>query len=422
MAAFLHPTFGAHKLYGLYEPGPGIGERHVAPLLDPNNLAGYLNVSLCFALAAALAPDPRIPRPIAGAVVLLLVATQVWVASRAGVTCMILGTIVVIAIRWYARSREQRLGGTVLSLVTGGVAVAGVVLIVLASSNEASGELLDDDVSKLQMFQRVMRMLPAVPFFGCGRGAFEERVPGVSHGLRVRSLHAPRRTSVRPMDPRVGTSGLRRGLRSAGVRTTADRDVREVDDSGRGLGQGWWRWRFRTSATWEREIPGLLLAGVVCSAVVVGGTPGRAAQWRGARWAGHPRIIVIAGGAVAAFAMIAVGGGIGRGGSRRTVAVCTTLRLSPASLWMRCATRFARRCCAIPRNHIFRLRWDCASFDTRMKMRFLGLGRRSSVRRSTVLPTSSSLARSPPARPHKRAWSTASPRSRAPEQSPYRAG
>src|SRR5579859_7656518 len=46
-AALLHPAFGAHKLFGLYTPGPTVAERHLAPLLDPNNLAGYLNVAFC---------------------------------------------------------------------------------------------------------------------------------------------------------------------------------------------------------------------------------------------------------------------------------------------------------------------------------------------------------------------------------------
>ncbi|HEY5260708.1 MAG TPA: O-antigen ligase family protein [Solirubrobacteraceae bacterium] len=310
VVAVLHPAFGAHKLYGLYEPGSGIAERHIAPLLDPNNLAGYLNVSFCFALAAALAPDPRIPRPIAGAAVLLLVATQVWIASRAGVTCMILGAIVVVAIRWYARSREQRIGGTILSLVTGGAAVAGVVLIVLAGSNEASGELLDDDVSKLQMFQRVMRMLPAVPFFGCGRGAFESAYPVFRTGYGFVTYTHPENVIAQwilewglPISV-AGFAALAFALRPT--------EMFARSTTAAGGWAGLVALAIQNLGDLGTEIPGLLLAGVVCAAVVVGGTPGRAAPWRGARWAGHPRIIVIAGGAAAAFAMIAVGGGIGR--------------------------------------------------------------------------------------------------------------
>ena len=170
--ALLHPAFGAHKLFGVYEPGPGIAERHIAPLMNPNNLAGYLNVAICFALAATLTPEPRVPRALAGAVVLLLAATQLWVASRGGVVTMGLGALLVVVIVRLARTRRQSRVG-LAALVGGAAAALGAVLLVLAGSEDAADELLQTDVSKLKMFAHVMRMFPAVPVFGCGRGAFE---------------------------------------------------------------------------------------------------------------------------------------------------------------------------------------------------------------------------------------------------------
>ncbi len=173
-AALLHPAFGAHKVFGIYEPGPGIDQRHIAPFLNPNNLAGYLNLALCLALAAMLAPEPAVPRPILAAVVLLLGGAQLWVASRAGVVAMGLGLVLVLAIAQIDRSqpRPQR-AAVALSLITGLVATAGATMIVLAGSDEASSELLNADTSKLKMFGQAMRMLPAVPLFGSGRGTFE---------------------------------------------------------------------------------------------------------------------------------------------------------------------------------------------------------------------------------------------------------
>ena len=175
-AALLHPAFGAHKLYGIYEPGPGIAERHIAPLMNPNNLAAYLNMALCLALAATLAPEPRVPRAITGAVVLVLGATQVWVASRGGVVTMVLGALLVVAISRMVRTRRHG-AAAALSAFAGIAAALGAVLIVLGGSDEASNELLAANVSKLAMFGHVMRMLPAVPLFGCGRGAFESSFP-----------------------------------------------------------------------------------------------------------------------------------------------------------------------------------------------------------------------------------------------------
>lgn len=81
-AAVLHPAFGADRVFGVYRPVEMKNPRHIAPLLNANHLAAYINIGFCLALGMAL--DRRAPRlrPIAVAVALLLAATQVWVASR----------------------------------------------------------------------------------------------------------------------------------------------------------------------------------------------------------------------------------------------------------------------------------------------------------------------------------------------------
>ncbi|MGH7272184.1 MAG: hypothetical protein ACREJ3_17275, partial [Polyangiaceae bacterium] len=76
LLAVLHPALGVHKLYGIWKPSE-LRSRHVAPLINPNNLASYLNIAFCLALAAAIAPEPRLPRPIPGSIALVLAAIQV---------------------------------------------------------------------------------------------------------------------------------------------------------------------------------------------------------------------------------------------------------------------------------------------------------------------------------------------------------
>ncbi len=151
-AALLHPAFGAHKLFGLYEPGPGIAERHLAPLMNPNNLAGYLNVALCLAFASTLSPQPAIPRPIAAAVALFLGATQLWVASRGGVVAMALGIVVVLAVHEVGADATRPNGRDVVAgrwLRGGGRCGLHRAWRV---GRRASSELLQADVSKLTMF------------------------------------------------------------------------------------------------------------------------------------------------------------------------------------------------------------------------------------------------------------------------------
>ena len=154
-AALLHPAFGAHKLYGIWGPSPEAlaYEKHVAPFLNPNNLAAYLNVAFCLALAATLAPDPRWPRPILAVATLLLASTQVWVASRGGVATLVLGAALVLFVfraPWFRRSGRRTMTGASL---LAGLAVGGAaIMLVLGSSEQTTLRALrGPNISKLEL-------------------------------------------------------------------------------------------------------------------------------------------------------------------------------------------------------------------------------------------------------------------------------
>jgi hypothetical protein len=298
-ASLLHPAFGAKRLFGFYEPGPGIDERHIAPMMNPNNLAGYLNVALCLALAAALAPEPRIPRAIPAALALFLGATQVWVASRGGVVAMLLGALVVVSIVRLARGKRR---GSVLtlSLISGIAAATGATLIVLAGSDRASNDLFEGDVSKLHMFAQVMRMFPAVPFVGCGRGAFESAFPAFRSDVGYVTYTHPENVLAQWLLEWGGPVGV------AGLATVAFALRPNAALARSTTAAGAWAAivavAVQNLSDLGTEVPGLVLAGVVCAAIVVGGTSGRTATWRIERWGAAPRIVA------AAAILVAVGG------------------------------------------------------------------------------------------------------------------
>ncbi len=306
-SALLHPAFGAHKLFGIYEPEV-VNERHLAPLLNPNNLAGYLNVSMCLALAAALAPEPYLPRVITGTIVLLLGAAQVWVASRGGVVAMGLGVIVVIAIERLARSRPQGAVAT-LSLVTGVVTAAGAALIVLGGSEDASIELLDADVSKLKTFGYVMRMLPAVPVFGCGRGAFESAFPA----FRILPGYATYAYPENVVAQWILEWGLPVAIAGFVAIAFALRPSAVLARSTTASGA----WAAIIAVTVQNlgdlgtEVPGLVLAGVACAAIVVAGAPGHKARWRVEKWSQTPRRVAVCAAGAAAIGLVLAASGLG---------------------------------------------------------------------------------------------------------------
>ncbi|HZU81569.1 MAG TPA: hypothetical protein VE987_01575, partial [Polyangiaceae bacterium] len=176
LAALLHPAFGAKKLFGIYEPGPGIADGEIAPLMNPNNLAGYLNMAFCLVLASLLSRERRLPRAIAVALTAFLGATQVWVGSRGGVIAMVIGaaSVAAIALGERVRRRDPR---TWLTVGCGAATLIGGILMVLGSSEKAKFDLLVTDLSKFAILVDVAKMLPGYGVFGVGRGAFEGVFP-----------------------------------------------------------------------------------------------------------------------------------------------------------------------------------------------------------------------------------------------------
>jgi tetratricopeptide (TPR) repeat protein len=308
-AALLHPAFGAHKLFGVYKPGQA-GARHIAPFMNPNNLAGYLNIALCLAFAAALASEPAVPRAISAAIVIFIGATQIWVASRGGVTAMVLGMLVVVAIERLTRSRPRR-SVALLSLLTGVAAGLGAAMIVLGGSEDASNELLDTDTSKLRMFGHAMRMFPAVPIFGCGRGAFESAFPA----FRIDPGYV---TFVYPENwiaQWILEWGLPAGLLGFGAIAFALRPgaVLARSTTASGAWAGIVAVAVQNLGDLGSEVPGLVLAGAACAGMVVAGTPGHRPRWWIERWSLAPRAVAACGIAAAALAIVAGAAGMGLG-------------------------------------------------------------------------------------------------------------
>jgi tetratricopeptide (TPR) repeat protein len=301
-AAVLHPAFGMHKLYGIYDPGPSVGDAHVAPLMNPNNLAGYINLAFCSSLASVWSREPRVPRALTGAATLLLAGTQVWVASRGGVIAMILGaaTVTGIVLSERARRVDPRVW---LTVGCGAATLIGGLFIVLGSLDRAQNELFTTDVTKFSVMRDVAKMLGAYGVFGAGRGAFETTFPEFRSGT----------TYLRHVSPEnfvaqwVTEWGLPIGLLGLAAIVIALRPTAAVARSRTAAGA----WAalaaiaVQNLADFGTEVPGVMLSVTACAAIVVGGSPGLAPRWRFERWSERPRAVAKV--AIAATLLAGVG-------------------------------------------------------------------------------------------------------------------
>jgi hypothetical protein len=300
VAAWLHPAFGADKVFGVYEPLHAPGARHVAPILNSNVLSGYLNIALCIGFGQALRPRPDFPRPIAIALVTFLVASQFWVASRGGMLGMGVGLVLTL---WMSRAsgpgEPVRLRGFAPAILV----FAGIAMGVLASSEEAWGELADADVSKLQIALNALHLVPLFPIFGVGRGAFETVFPVVRNDTAGHMLYAHPENLVAQWSTEWGAvaafvaaiailvalrprSALARSPRAAGTwAALACVGVHNLVD-------------------FSSEYPGVVIALTVCAALVTGGTSGVEPRGFVDAWSQSPRVIAAGSLVLAAAAML----------------------------------------------------------------------------------------------------------------------
>jgi hypothetical protein len=180
-----HGILNVTRVYGIYIPTFGATRWRVGPILNPNNLAGYLNLGLFSGLGLMLSRTPGVPRVALGITVATLVAVVVLGASRAGLAATVIGLCVFGVLAFGVRRAPQatgRLSPLGLFAGIGGVVAFAVLLAWLGGSRETWHTLFDKNIEKIDVMAKILPLVVDHPFFGVGRGAFESVFPAYHFG------------------------------------------------------------------------------------------------------------------------------------------------------------------------------------------------------------------------------------------------
>lgn len=171
-----HGLLGAERVFGIYRPTFQPSPWQLGPLLDPNNLAGYLNLGALCGAGLIFSHRVPVPRWLIGFGIALMVAINVVTASRGGFLGLLAGVLVLGVLLARARRRamnerwdRSRAGRWIVLAALGG----GAVLAGFGATSSTWNDLIQTDVGKIQLQRYVLPMIRDHLWFGVGRGAFE---------------------------------------------------------------------------------------------------------------------------------------------------------------------------------------------------------------------------------------------------------
>jgi tetratricopeptide (TPR) repeat protein len=300
VAAALHPAFGAERVLGFYEPvnKHAFAPKNFAPLLNTNHLAAYVNVGFCVAFASALRRhEPPLPRPIAAAAAAVLAATNLWARSRGGAGGLVLGALVIAGLTLYGQRRER--GRALLALAPSVGVVLAAVMATLAWSEEARNKLVHTNTDKLGIPVQALALVKKSALTGVGRGAFESVFPSVREGTGHWVFSHPENVLAQ-----FGAEwGVPFALLAVVAIVWALRPASMLARSHPPAGP----WTalvvvaLQNFVDFSSEVPGVVILGIACAAIVVGGTAGRRSTSRLETWSSRPRLLL--GGTALALAL-----------------------------------------------------------------------------------------------------------------------
>jgi hypothetical protein len=174
IVTLIHGMVDAHKVFGIYQPAAAFAGHHMGPLLNTNNLAGYVILGAISGTGLILMRRPVIRPWLVAVGVAVDIGAIIRSASRGGVGALLIGLVVLAGLAWqrskHSKSLRQRAAPLVL---LGATAAFGGGLALLGGDVFVWSELLSDNLAKLKIVTWCAPLLREYAWLGVGRGAFE---------------------------------------------------------------------------------------------------------------------------------------------------------------------------------------------------------------------------------------------------------
>jgi hypothetical protein len=175
----IHGLFGVEDWMGLYHPQMAHPPWAPAPLLNPNNFAGYLNLGVFAGMGLIFVRRPIAPRWVLAFTAAVLSALVILTASRGGVLALVVGFGVSGVAYRFQQLKAKKRGGFVFPswIPVAGLGVAALSLALIGATDLIWQQLRDETTGKLRIIEYSLPVIRDHFWTGIGRGCFETAFP-----------------------------------------------------------------------------------------------------------------------------------------------------------------------------------------------------------------------------------------------------
>ncbi len=179
LVSMAHRAAGLDSLYGLYQPKFVAPGSLIGPLLNPNNLAGYLNLCAFCGIGLAVTRKPILPGWVLGWLAFALFLWSAFLASRGALASVVFGVLLLpMVLRKRTKARRAFRFAPYAA-----VAFLGLSVSLVTANTRVSHALFGEGYDKLSLISWSPPLLRDHLFFGIGRGAFETVFPAYRQDL-----------------------------------------------------------------------------------------------------------------------------------------------------------------------------------------------------------------------------------------------